>query len=86
MKIKERMKNAGFWISILSALFLILGAFGVEIGGAAADTVISAVCSILVVLGIISDPTAGKGYLDTAVDDGAVSIEPVTEDTVSDEE
>ncbi len=67
MKIKERMKNAGFWVSILSALFLILGAFGVEIAGATADAVISAVCSVLVVLGIISDPTTGKGYLDTAI-------------------
>ena len=32
MKIKERMKNVGFWVSLVSAVFLILGAFGVEIG------------------------------------------------------
>ena len=64
MKIKERMKNAGFWVSILSALFLILGAFGVQIADTTADTVISVVCSVLVVFGIVSDPTKGVGYLD----------------------
>ena len=64
MKIKERIKNVGFWISIISAVFLILGAFGVEIGDETASSVINAVCSLLVVTGIVSDPTTGKGYLD----------------------
>lgn len=68
MKIKERIKNAGFWVSILSAVFLILGAFGVGIGDAAADSIVNAVCSVLVVCGIISDPTKGRGYLDVAED------------------
>ena len=42
MKIKERMKNVGFWVSLISALFLILGAFGVEVGDDVASTVINA--------------------------------------------
>ncbi len=66
MKIKERMKNAGFWVSLISSVFLILGAFGVEVGDQTASAVINAVCSALVVLGIISDPTNGSGYLDSA--------------------
>ncbi|MCH5161814.1 MAG: holin [Clostridiales bacterium] len=69
MKIKERMKNVGFWVSILSAIFLILGAFGVRIADATADSVISAVCSVLVVFGIVSDPTTGKGFFDGYGDD-----------------
>lgn len=64
MKIKERIKNIGFWTSLIGAVFLILGAFGVEIGGETASGVINSVCSALVVLGVISDPTCGSGYLD----------------------
>lgn len=64
MKIKERIKNIGFWTSLISAVFLILGAFGVEIGGETASGIINSVCSLLVVLGVISDPTCGSGYLD----------------------
>lgn len=64
MKIKERMKNVGFWVSLVSAVFLILGAFGVEIGDDVASTVINALSSLLVVLGVASDPTTGVGYLD----------------------
>lgn len=80
MKIKERMKNVGFWVSLISALFLILGAFGVEVGDDVASTVINAVSSILVVFGIASDPTTGTGYLDpkkTEVD----TADPVETDT-----
>lgn len=66
MKIKERIKNVGFWVSLISSVFLILGAFGVEIGDETASSIINAVCSLLVVTGIVSDPTTGKGYLDVA--------------------
>lgn len=64
MKIKERLKNVGFWVSIISAVFVILGAFGVEIGGETASNVINGVCSALMLLGVVSDPTSGRGYLD----------------------
>lgn len=48
----ERLKSKSFWISLISAVFLILGAFGVEIGDETASTVINGVCSVLVMLGI----------------------------------
>ncbi len=64
MKLKERIKNVGFWISIISAIFVILGAFGVEIGGETSSNIINAICSALVLLGVVSDPTSGRGYLD----------------------
>ncbi|MCH5158921.1 MAG: hypothetical protein J1F33_06985 [Clostridiales bacterium] len=63
-KIKERLKNIGFWISLVSSVMLILGAFGVEIGDETVSSVINGVASFLVVCGIVSDPTSGKGYLD----------------------
>lgn len=66
MKIKERIKNCGFWVSLIGSVFLILGAFGIEIADETANAIINGICSALVVLGIISDPTAGKGYLDSS--------------------
>ena len=50
----ERIKSAGFWVGIISAVFLILGAFGVEIGDEVAANVINGVCSALVMLGIVT--------------------------------
>lgn len=66
LKIKERIKNVGFWTSLIGGVILILGAFGVEIGEEQVSNVINAVCSLLVVFGIVSDPTSGTGYLDGA--------------------
>ncbi len=77
MKLKERIKNAGFWVSLVSSILLIIGAFGVEIGSETASSIINAVCSLLVVLGIISDPTTGTGYLDKPAESDEV---PVTDD------
>lgn len=54
---KERIKSTSFWVGIISAVFLILGAFGVEIGDQTASTVINGICSALVMLGIITPPT-----------------------------
>lgn len=92
MKLKERLKNAGFWVSLISSVFLILGAFGVEIADETASSVINAVCSALVVFGIISDPTTGKGYLDAAKRDGGIAdvlvsaAESAASDTKSEQE
>lgn len=66
MKIKERIKNIGFWVSLLGSVFLMLGAFGIEIGDETASAIINAVSSLLVLFGIASDPTSGAGYLDAS--------------------
>ena len=50
---KEKIKHASFWVGLIGAVFLILGAFGVEIGDDTATTVVNAVCSLLVMLGIV---------------------------------
>ncbi len=75
MKLKERIKNAGFWVSLISSVFLILGAFGIEIGDEVASSIINAVCSLLVVFGIISDPTTGTGYFDKIEDNTLSAVE-----------
>ncbi|MCH5154750.1 MAG: hypothetical protein J1F71_06010 [Clostridiales bacterium] len=53
----ERIKSVGFWVGLISAVFLILGAFGVEIGDEVAGNVINGVCSALVMLGIVTPVT-----------------------------
>ena len=56
MKLRERIKSMSFWTGLVGAVFLILGAFGVEIGDQTASTVLNAVCSALVLLGIVTPP------------------------------
>lgn len=56
----ERIKSTTFWVSLISAVFLILGAFGVEIGDETASSIINTVCSVLVMLGIAKPPSSGK--------------------------
>lgn len=53
---RERIKDAGFWVSLIGAIFLILGSFGVEIGDEVSGSIINSVCSLLVMLGIIKPP------------------------------
>ncbi len=54
----ERIKSTSFWVGLIGAVFLILGAFGVEIGDEVASMVINSVCSVLIMLGIVSPAKA----------------------------
>lgn len=64
----QRLKSTSFWVSLVSAIFLILGAFGVEIGDQTASTVINGICSVLVMLGIATPPVGGKTPVDQTYD------------------
>ncbi len=70
---KEKIKSMSFWVGLIGSIFLILGAFGVEIGDETANSVINAVCSMLVVFGIVSPPKSicSDGADDSEVDSGA---------------
>jgi len=57
MKWKNRLTNYNFWISIVSAVLLILQAFNFEFDIAYINEIATAVLGLLVVIGIISDPT-----------------------------
>lgn len=57
MKWNNRLTNYNFWISIVSAVLLILQAFKLEFDVAYANEIITAVLGLLVVIGIINDPT-----------------------------
>ena len=57
MKWKNRITNYNFWISIVSAVLLILQAFHINFDIAYINEIATAVLGLLVVIGIINDPT-----------------------------
>lgn len=57
MNWKNRLKNYNFWISIFSAVLLILQALKIKFDVAYVNEIFTAVLGLLVVIGIISDPT-----------------------------
>ncbi len=57
MKWKNRFTNYNFWISLISAVLLILQAFKIEFDIAYFNEIATAVLGLMVVIGIISDPT-----------------------------
>ena len=60
MKLKEKIKSYSFWVSIASAIILILkvlgSRFGFTIDESMASDLFTALCSVLVLLGIIVVP------------------------------
>ena len=61
MKLKDKIKSYSFWVSLASAVILILKVLGNRFGFTVDETMVSdlftALCSILVLLGIIVVPT-----------------------------
>lgn len=79
--LKEKMKNYGFWISLCSAVLLVISNFGLKIDAPYVEEIISSILGVFVVLGVISNPKEGKGYIDSAnksqnqVDENSVDSE-----------
>ena len=57
MNWKNRLTNYNFWISMFSAVLLVLQALKIEFDIAYVNEIFTAVLGLLVVIGIISDPT-----------------------------
>lgn len=72
LNLKNKIKNYGFWISLLSILFLItkhiLNKCGIVIDEYFITEIISAFCFLLITLGVISNPESGKGFNDIKKD------------------
>lgn len=61
----SRFKNYGLWVSIMALIPMILSAFGVKIIPEEYRAIANTILSILVALGIISNPTTeAKWYID----------------------
>ena len=67
MNLKEKVKSYSFWVSLSSAIILILKVIGTQFGfsidATLASDLITSLCSILVVLGIIVTPTSKSAKL-----------------------
>lgn len=61
MKLKDRIKTYNFWVSLSSAIFLLLkvlgNQFGFNVNESLFSDLITSLCGILVILGIIVPPT-----------------------------
>lgn len=92
MKWKNRLTNYNFWISIVSATLLILQAFDVKLDIANINEIITALLGLLVVIGIINDPTKSSKSNEASVTTESSTqqssteslIEPTTENPDND--
>lgn len=68
MDLKNKIKNYGFWMSLTGAVILVLQTIGKIVGfsidSVAIESVVSSICGVLIILGIINNPTKGKWYVD----------------------
>lgn len=61
----SRLKNYGFWASTLAFIPMVMKSLGVDVVPDQYNELINAILTILVFLGIISNPTTqNKGYMD----------------------
>lgn len=61
---KEKFKNYGFWVSLVSAVIIVLQACGIKIDAPYVNEIVTGILGVLVTLGIISNPNSGNGFLD----------------------
>lgn len=62
---KSRFKNYGLWVAIAALIPLVLNSFGINVLPGNYEEISSAILGILVIAGIISNPTTdNKGFID----------------------
>lgn len=61
---KGKFRNYGLWISIISAVLMLLQAMGLKLDLPYVNEIITSILGVLVTLGIISNPSDGNGYTD----------------------
>lgn len=59
----KRMSNVGTILALVSAVVFILMQFGITVDSEKVNNVVEAVCSILVLLGILNNPKTSGIYL-----------------------
>lgn len=62
--ILKRLNNRGTVISLAALIISLIAQFGLDIDSQKALGIVQTICSILILLGVLNDPTANaKGYL-----------------------
>lgn len=86
MKLKDRIKTYNFWVSLSSAIFILIKLLGEQFGFSVNESVfndfITTLCGILVILGIIVPPTAKDNS--STVTTGTSSAQSQDYSTISD--
>jgi len=59
-----RWRNKGLWLSIAAFIPMLLKGFNIDMLPANYDEIVNALLGILVIAGILSNPTDNTGYLD----------------------
>lgn len=66
--LKNKLRTKSFWMSLAAGVILILQSLGVKINVPIVNEAMSSVCTVLMLLGIFTAPTAGDSG---NIDDGA---------------
>ena len=91
MKIKDKVKTYSFWVSLTSAIILILKLISTQLGFSFdekfASDLITTLCSILVILGIIVTPNASaeQNVKTDKLSGNVINTKEKTETTETDE-
>ena len=57
---KEKLKTKSFWLTVVGAVIMLLQAFGLKINVPVVNEIITALCSVAIVMGIMIDDTKKK--------------------------
>jgi uncharacterized membrane protein len=60
----KRFKNYGLWLAIASLGLIIAQAFGLTIAEDKYNEIVNAVLTVLVLAGVVNNPTSGTGFKD----------------------
>jgi uncharacterized membrane protein len=64
MRIPKRLKNYGLWLAVAALVGMILQDLGVNIAPERYQAYVDAVLTILVLAGIVNNPSQGNGFRD----------------------
>jgi len=68
MNIRNKLKNYGVWIAFVSLTIIVLETVGIGINIPVIKQIVMAICGVLTALGLLSNPSNGKGFADVITD------------------
>jgi phi LC3 family holin len=60
----NRFKNYALWLAVASLGLIVAQAFGLDIAEDKYNEIINAVLTVLVLAGVVNNPTSGTGFKD----------------------